>query len=150
LKVILDNKRRCRSVRFQFEKIAELSCQEVCLSLSGLHKNQPRILIGSDARFIDLLQRFDGREVWTFVRTELFRIQFSSSHRQACSVIARLAPAITESPDGRFFANRAKIHRSFRDGRRTRPQMRNCASGNLEILRCAIAHRSSMLRIAPE
>ena len=27
--------------------------------------------------------------------------------------------------------------------RRTRPQMRNCASGNLEILRCAIAHRSS-------
>src|ERR1700744_4277855 len=32
----------------------------------------------------------------------------------------------------------------------TRPQMRNCASGNLEILRCALAHRSSMLRIAPE
>ena len=32
----------------------------------------------------------------------------------------------------------------------TRPQMRNCASGNLEILRCAIAHHSSMLRIAPE
>src|SRR3954454_10737247 len=30
----------------------------------------------------------------------------------------------------------------------TRPQMRNCASGNLEILRCAIAHHSSMLRIA--
>jgi len=29
-------------------------------------------------------------------------------------------------------------------------QMRNCASENLEILRCAIAHRSSMLRIAPE
>src|ERR1700682_6405909 len=28
----------------------------------------------------------------------------------------------------------------------TRPQMRACASGNLEILRCAIAHRSSMLR----
>jgi hypothetical protein len=28
--------------------------------------------------------------------------------------------------------------------RRTRPQMRNYASGNLEILRCAIAHRSSM------
>jgi hypothetical protein len=25
-----------------------------------------------------------------------------------------------------------------------------CAPGNFEILRCAIAHRSSMLRIAPE
>ena len=28
----------------------------------------------------------------------------------------------------------------------TRPQMRNCASGNLEILRCAIAHHSLRLR----
>jgi hypothetical protein len=34
--------------------------------------------------------------------------------------------------------------------RRTRPQMCDCTSGNLEILRCAIAHHSSMLRIAPE
>src|SRR5260221_8189178 len=32
---------------------------------------------------------------------------------------------------------------------RTRPQMRNCASGNLEILRCAIAHHSSMLSHRP-
>ena len=31
----------------------------------------------------------------------------------------------------------------------TRPQMRNCASGNLEILRCAIAHRSSRALLAP-
>jgi hypothetical protein len=28
--------------------------------------------------------------------------------------------------------------------------VRDCAPENLEILRCAIAHRSSMLRIAPE
>src|SRR6266404_1802014 len=33
--------------------------------------------------------------------------------------------------------------------RRTRPQMRNCASGNLEILRCAIAYRSSLVSLAP-
>src|SRR6476620_9406461 len=30
--------------------------------------------------------------------------------------------------------------------RRTRPQGCNCTPGNLEMLRCAIAHRSSMLR----
>src|SRR4030081_1296487 len=29
--------------------------------------------------------------------------------------------------------------------RRTRPQVRNCAPGDLEILRCAIAHHSSRL-----
>jgi len=33
---------------------------------------------------------------------------------------------------------------SFRDVRSTRPQVRNCPWGNLEILRCAIAHRRSM------
>jgi hypothetical protein len=33
--------------------------------------------------------------------------------------------------------------------RRTRPQMRNCTSGNFEILRCAIAHRSSLVSLAP-
>src|SRR6266852_3496942 len=32
--------------------------------------------------------------------------------------------------------------------RRTRPQMRNCASGNLEIPRCAIAHLRFALRRA--
>src|SRR5262249_15922025 len=30
------------------------------------------------------------------------------------------------------------------------PQVRNCAPGNLEILWCAIAHHSSVLRTAPE
>jgi hypothetical protein len=34
--------------------------------------------------------------------------------------------------------------------RSTRPQVRNCAPGNLEILRGARAPHSSMLRIAPE
>ena len=31
----------------------------------------------------------------------------------------------------------------------TRPQMRNCAPGNLEILLCAIAHQSSLASLAP-
>ena len=35
-------------------------------------------------------------------------------------------------------------------GARSEPQTRNCASGKLEIRGCAIAHPSSMLRIAPE
>jgi hypothetical protein len=34
--------------------------------------------------------------------------------------------------------------------RSTRTQVRNCAPGNLEILRGARAPHSSMLRIAPE
>src|SRR4051794_31577351 len=34
--------------------------------------------------------------------------------------------------------------------RRTRLRMRNCASGNLDILRSAIAHRRSMLPHRPE
>ena len=32
--------------------------------ISGIEKNQPRILIGSDARIMDLLQRFRPATYW--------------------------------------------------------------------------------------
>ena len=32
--------------------------------IQGIEKNQPRILIGSDARFMDLLQRFRPGTYW--------------------------------------------------------------------------------------
>src|SRR5205807_10626171 len=35
------------------------------------------------------------------------------------------------------------------DRLRTRPQVRNCAPGNLEILRCATAHHSSLAALTP-
>ena len=32
--------------------------------ITGIEKNQPRILIGNDARFMDLLQRFRPATYW--------------------------------------------------------------------------------------
>lgn len=35
--------------------------------IEGIEKNQPRILVGSDARFLDLLQRFRPATYWKFL-----------------------------------------------------------------------------------
>jgi hypothetical protein len=49
----------------------------------------------------------------------------------------------------RRISQRVAICWSFRAPHKQRTTMCNCTSGNLEILRCAIAHHSSMFRIAP-
>ena len=36
--------------------------------IKGIEKNQPRILIGSDARFMDLLQRFRPGTYWAVLQ----------------------------------------------------------------------------------
>jgi hypothetical protein len=43
--------------------------------IAGIEKNEPRILIGSDARFMDLLQRFRPATYWRVLarRTEKMR-----------------------------------------------------------------------------
>ena len=55
---ITDNARRAQSID-RFDAMAKTTppaaAQRIIL---GIEKNQPRILIGSDARFMDLLQRF--------------------------------------------------------------------------------------------
>ena len=55
---ITDNARRAQAID-RFDAVAKTSPAAAAQTIiRGIEKNQPRILIGNDARFMDLLQRF--------------------------------------------------------------------------------------------
>ena len=55
---VTDNARRAQSIE-RFDAMAKTTPAAAALRIiEGIEKNQPRILIGNDARFMDLLQRF--------------------------------------------------------------------------------------------
>ena len=59
-----DNARRAQSIE-RFEVVAKTTPAAAALRIiQGIEKNQPRILIGNDARFMDLLQRFRPATYW--------------------------------------------------------------------------------------
>src|SRR4051794_6921994 len=59
-----DNARRAQSIE-RFEAVAKTTPAAAALRIiTGIEKNQPRILIGNDARFMDLLQRFRPATYW--------------------------------------------------------------------------------------
>ena len=59
-----DNARRAQSIE-RFDAMAKTTPAAAALRIiEGIEKNQPRILIGNDARFMDLLQRFRPSTYW--------------------------------------------------------------------------------------
>jgi hypothetical protein len=59
-----DNARRTQSIE-RFEAVAKTTPQNAALRIvAGIENNQPRILIGNDARFMDLLQRLRPATYW--------------------------------------------------------------------------------------
>jgi short-subunit dehydrogenase len=61
---VTDNARRVQSIE-RFEALAKTTPQAAALRIiTGIEKNQPRILIGNDARFMDLLQRLRPATYW--------------------------------------------------------------------------------------
>jgi short-subunit dehydrogenase len=59
-----DNERRAKSIE-RFEAASKTSPQQAALRIiKGIENNEPRILIGSDARMMDLLQRFRPATYW--------------------------------------------------------------------------------------
>jgi short-subunit dehydrogenase len=61
---ITDNERRVQLIE-RFDAIAQTSAKEAALRIiKGIEKNEPRILIGGDARFMDLLQRLRPATYW--------------------------------------------------------------------------------------
>jgi short-subunit dehydrogenase len=59
-----DNASRAQSIE-RFDKVARTSPAAAALRIiKGIEKNQPRILIGNDARYMDLLQRFRPATYW--------------------------------------------------------------------------------------
>jgi short-subunit dehydrogenase len=61
---ITDNARRAQAIE-RFDRLAKTTPQAAALRIiAGIENNQPRILIGSDARLMDLLQRLRPATYW--------------------------------------------------------------------------------------
>jgi short-subunit dehydrogenase len=62
---VTDNARRVQTIE-RFDQIAKTTPAAAALRIiTGIEKNQPRILIGNDARLMDLLQRFRPATYWS-------------------------------------------------------------------------------------
>jgi short-subunit dehydrogenase len=61
---VTDNARRAQAIE-RFDRLAKTTPQAAALRIiKGIENNQPRILIGNDARFMDLLQRLRPATYW--------------------------------------------------------------------------------------
>ena len=68
---VTDNARRVESIE-RFETLAKTTPADAALRIiAGIEKNQPRILIGGDARFMDLLQRFRPATYWAVLARKI-------------------------------------------------------------------------------
>lgn len=62
--ITTDNERRAQSIE-RFDAITQTSAKDAALRIiKGIEKNELRILIGSDARFMDIVQRFRPATYW--------------------------------------------------------------------------------------
>ena len=61
---VTDNARRAESIE-RFDNIAKTTPRDAALTIiAGIEKNKPRILIGGDARMMDILQRLRPATYW--------------------------------------------------------------------------------------
>ncbi|SFJ62419.1 SDR family NAD(P)-dependent oxidoreductase [Bradyrhizobium sp. cf659] len=68
---VTDNARRSQMIE-RFENAAKTTPKDAALRIiKGIEKNEPRILIGNDARFMDLLQRFRPGTYWATLQRRL-------------------------------------------------------------------------------
>src|SRR5665647_3287415 len=68
---VTDNARRAQAIE-RFDAVAKTTPAAAALRIiEGIEKNQPRILIGNDARFMDLLQRFRPGTYWKVMARQI-------------------------------------------------------------------------------
>jgi short-subunit dehydrogenase len=71
---VTDNARRAQSIE-RFDAVARTTPAAAALRIiAGIEKNAPRILIGNDARFMDLLQRFRPASYWAVLARRIEKI----------------------------------------------------------------------------
>jgi short-subunit dehydrogenase len=76
---VADNERRSVAIEL-FDQAARTTPRQAALRIiSGIEKNKPRILIGSDARMIDLLQRFRPATYWRVLARRIDKIRSATS-----------------------------------------------------------------------
>jgi short-subunit dehydrogenase len=69
--LMADNARRAEAID-RFDKVATKSPGVAAMRIiHGIERNEPRILIGSDARFMDLLQRFRPTAYWAVMAKQI-------------------------------------------------------------------------------
>jgi short-subunit dehydrogenase len=72
---VTDNERRAQTIE-RFDAIAKTTPRDAALRIiKGIEKNQPRILIGGDARFMDLLQRFRPATYWSVMARRIAKME---------------------------------------------------------------------------
>jgi short-subunit dehydrogenase len=75
---ITDNARRAQAIE-RFDAVARTTPAAAALRIiQGIEKSQPRILIGSDARFMDLLQRFRPATYWAVMARRIEKMTRAS------------------------------------------------------------------------
>ena len=68
---VTDNARRVQMID-RFETAARTTPKDAALRIiKGIERNEPRILIGNDARFMDILQRFRPGTYWAPLQRKL-------------------------------------------------------------------------------
>ncbi|MDA9402270.1 SDR family NAD(P)-dependent oxidoreductase [Bradyrhizobium sp. CCBAU 45389] len=68
---VTDNARRAQMIE-RFENAAKTTPKDAALRIiKGIERNEPRILIGNDARFMDILQRFRPGTYWAPLQRRL-------------------------------------------------------------------------------
>ena len=71
---VTDNARRAQMID-RFETAARTTPKDAALRIiRGIERNEPRILIGNDARFMDILQRFRPGTYWAPLQRKLERM----------------------------------------------------------------------------
>jgi short-subunit dehydrogenase len=71
---VTDNARRAQMID-RFETAARTTPKDAALRIiKGIERNEPRILIGNDARFMDILQRFRPGTYWALLQRKLERM----------------------------------------------------------------------------
>lgn len=71
---VIDNARRAQMID-RFETAARTTPRDAALRIiRGIERNEPRILIGNDARFMDILQRFRPGTYWAPLQRRLEKL----------------------------------------------------------------------------
>jgi short-subunit dehydrogenase len=81
--LVTDNERRAQTIE-RFDAIAQTTPKDAALTIiRGIEKNRPRILIGGDARFMDIIQRFRPATYWNVLARRIAKMEKSGKKEGA-------------------------------------------------------------------
>ena len=80
---VADNERRAQTIE-RFDALAQTTPKDAALTIiKGIEKNQLRILIGGDARFMDIIQRFRPATYWNVLARRIAKMEKTGKKESA-------------------------------------------------------------------